>query len=79
MATDFGPGSMTTSGYARIAKEWKRGTPMAAAKTVYEGPATDMAVGAFRDHTKGFERDFAYRALAFYNNELLPASARTAR
>ena len=27
VGTDFGPGSMTTSGYPRIAKEWKRGTP----------------------------------------------------
>ena len=26
--TDFGPGSLTDSGYARIVKEWKRGTPL---------------------------------------------------
>src|SRR6476646_9198514 len=35
--TDFGAGSMTSSGYPRIVKEWTRGTPLAAAKTVYEG------------------------------------------
>ncbi len=70
VSTDFGPGSMTTSGYARIVKEWRRGTPMSAAKTVYEVQPADMAVGAGRDLTKGFERDFAYRALAFYNNEM---------
>src|SRR5581483_7018565 len=34
--TDFGPGSMTTSGYPRIVKLWKRGTPTTAAKAVYE-------------------------------------------
>ena len=70
VATDFGDGSMTTSGYARIVKEWKRGTPMSQAKVVYEGTPTDMAVGAYHDDTPGFERDFVYRALAFYNNEL---------
>ncbi len=40
--TDFGPGSMTTSGYPRIVKLWKRGEPLAAAKTVYEGKSNDV-------------------------------------
>ena len=35
--TDFGPGSMTTSGYPRLVKLWKRGAPMAQAQTVYRG------------------------------------------
>ena len=61
---------MTTSGYPRIAKEWKRGTPLAAAETVYEGQGEDVSVGAFRDHTKGFERDFVYRGVTFYTNEM---------
>ncbi|MFP3787462.1 S9 family peptidase, partial [Burkholderia sp. SIMBA_024] len=30
VATDFGAGSMTQSGYARIAKRWRRGTPLSA-------------------------------------------------
>lgn len=70
VATDFGPGSMTESGYARIVKEWKRGTPIESATVVYEGKPTDMAIGAGHDDTPGYERDFVYRALAFYNNEL---------
>ena len=45
VGTDFGPGSLTTSGYPRIVKQWKRGTPLAAAKTVFEGRPDD--VGAF--------------------------------
>ena len=28
VGTDFGPGSLTKSGYPRIVKEWKRGTPL---------------------------------------------------
>ncbi|HMB58020.1 MAG TPA: prolyl oligopeptidase family serine peptidase [Arenimonas sp.] len=70
VATDFGAGSMTPSGYARIVKQWQRGTPMSAATLVYEAQATDMAAGASRDHTPGFERDFVQRSLAFYNDEL---------
>jgi prolyl oligopeptidase len=70
VGTDFGPGSMTSSGYARIAKEWKRGTPMAQAKVVYEGQDSDISVGAFHDDTPGYERDFVYRGLTFYTNEL---------
>src|SRR3546814_1857040 len=61
---------MTESGYARIVKEWKRGTPLESATLVYEGKPTDMAIGAGHDDTPGYERDFVYRALAFYNNEL---------
>nr|WP_266171906.1 prolyl oligopeptidase family serine peptidase [Dyella subtropica] len=69
VATDFGPGSMTTSSYPRIVKEWKRGTPLSAATTVYEGKPEDMSVAGFRDNTPGFERDFVTRQLAFYDSE----------
>jgi prolyl oligopeptidase len=68
--TDFGPGSMTSSGYPRIAKLWKRGTRLADASTIFEAKADDVAVSAWRDHTKGFERDFVVRRVAFYRNEL---------
>jgi prolyl oligopeptidase len=79
VGTDFGPGSMTTSGYPRVAKSWKRGTPLAEAKLVYEGKPTDMAVSAFHDSTKGFERDFVVRTPSFFTNEtfLLDKSGRT--
>jgi len=39
VGTDFGPGSMTSSGYARVIKLWKRGTPLSSAQTVMEVPA----------------------------------------
>lgn len=70
VGTDFGPGSMTTSGYPRIAKVWKRGTPLTAAETVFEGKTDDVSVFALRDHTKGFERDFVYRGVSFFTSEL---------
>lgn len=68
--TDFGDGTMTTSGYPRVVKRWKRGTPMSAATPVYEGTPQDMYIAAMHDDTPGFERDFVSRTIAFYNNEL---------
>lgn len=69
IGTDFGPGSMTDSSYPRIVKEWTRGTPLSEATTVYEGRASDLSIGAYRDLTPGYERDFVQRALAFYDSE----------
>lgn len=68
--TDFGPGSMTESGYPRIVKRWKRGTPMADAEVIYEGRSDDMYISAFHDDSPGFERNFISRTIAFYNDEL---------
>ncbi len=68
--TDFGEGSLTGSGYPRIVKQWKRGTPLASAATVYEGQPGDMYIAAMHDDTPGYARDFVSRTLAFYNDEL---------
>ena len=38
VGTDFGPGSMTTSGYPRVIKLWRRGTPLASAEKIMEVP-----------------------------------------
>ncbi len=69
VGTDFGPGSMTKSSYPRIAKEWKRGTPLSSATTVYAAKDNDLAAAAYRDHTPGYVRDFVVRTLAFWNSE----------
>lgn len=47
VATDYGDGSMTASGYPRIVKRWKRGTPLAAAETVAEGEPEDVGMNVF--------------------------------
>ena len=70
VGTDFGPGSMTTSGYPRVAKVWRRGTPLAAATTLAEGRPEDVSVSAWRDDTPGFVRDFVTRAPTFFTSEL---------
>ncbi|MEO5962817.1 MAG: S9 family peptidase, partial [Thermomonas sp.] len=68
--TDFGPGSLTSSGYPNIVKQWTRGTAMSSATTVYEGKPGDMYIAASHDDTPGYERDWVSRTLAFYNDEM---------
>ncbi|HEX5871008.1 MAG TPA: prolyl oligopeptidase family serine peptidase [Longimicrobium sp.] len=43
---DFGAGSMTTSGYARTVRLWRRGTPLESATTLLEIPEGDVGVWA---------------------------------
>jgi prolyl oligopeptidase len=69
VGTDFGPGSLTASGYPRITKRWKRGTPLADAVTVFEGQPQDVWAGVSVDRTPGFERVLAVRGLDFYRRE----------
>ncbi|MDI3281958.1 prolyl oligopeptidase family serine peptidase [Polyangium sp. 15x6] len=70
VGTDFGPDSLTDSGYPRIVKEWKRGTKLADAKTLFEGQKTDMVVSGERQFDHGKERDLVYRRPSFFTEEL---------
>ncbi|MBF6464594.1 S9 family peptidase [Nocardia beijingensis] len=70
VGTDFGPGSLTDSGYPRIAKRWRRGTPLSDATTVFEGESGDVAVSAGYDRTPGYERHYVGRATDFFNEEV---------
>ncbi len=70
VGTDFGPGSMTSAGYPRIVKEWKRGTPLAEAKVVFEGQLSDVATGASRMWDHGTAYDFVYRSISAWQTEL---------
>lgn len=47
VATDYGEGSMTASGYPRIVKRWKRGTPLSSAETLAEGAHEDVGMNVF--------------------------------
>jgi prolyl oligopeptidase len=69
VGTDFGPGTLTASGYPRVVKQWRRGTPLSEATLVYEGQPEDVGVGAFHDPTEGFERDFVGRSIEFYRSQ----------
>lgn len=69
VATDFGSGTLTTSGYPRTVRQWRRGTPLSEAELVFEGKPDDVSVSAYHDDTEGFERDFVRRAIDFYHSE----------
>lgn len=69
VGTDFGPDSLTESGYPRVVKRWRRGEPLSEAHTVFEGIASDVSVGVGFDPTPGFERLIASRSVDFFNRE----------
>ncbi|MFO1296586.1 MAG: prolyl oligopeptidase family serine peptidase [Rubrivivax sp.] len=70
VATDFGPGSLTDSGYPRVIKRWRRGQPLAEATTVFEGEKGDVAAWVSVDDTPGFERTTFGRSIDFYNTKM---------
>jgi prolyl oligopeptidase len=69
IGTDFGPGSLTTSGYPRVIKEWRRGTPLAAARTVFEGQSGDVDVNVSVDHDHGHVYQWIRRAPTFFSEQ----------
>ena len=76
IGSDFGPGSLTDSGYPRVIKRWRRGQPLAEAVTVFSAKVKDVAASVSVDRTPGFERTVVSRAINFYSSEdfvLLPA------
>ncbi len=68
IGSDFGPGTLTDSGYPRQIKRWQRGTALADAVLVFEGETKDVSVSVQVDLTPGFERQIFSRALDFYND-----------
>jgi prolyl oligopeptidase len=70
VATDFGSGSLTTSGYPRQVKEWKRGTPLDSARLVYEASVSDVGVDTATIFDKGYPaRDIIRRHKTFFTEE----------
>ena len=70
VATDFGKGSMTTSGYPRVIKRWQRALPLATARTVFEGELHDVLVEVDVDRTPGFQRTVFTRVPKFFTSQL---------
>ena len=70
VATDFGPGSLTDSGYPRTVKRWARGTPLAEAVTVFEGERSDVAASVTVDRTHGFQRTWFTRSVDFFHHKV---------
>ncbi len=70
IGTDTGAGSMTTSGYPRQVREWKRGTKLTDAPVIFEGEATDVSVTGSRTWEGGKPVDFMHRGTSTYTSEL---------
>jgi prolyl oligopeptidase len=70
IGTDFGPGSLTTAGYPRVVKEWKRGTKLADATLVFEGQPADVSVSGARAWDHGKPIDFVFRGITTYTSEM---------
>ena len=70
VGTDFGPGTLTDSGYARIVKLWKRGTPLSAATLLAQGEKSDVSVNA-RSLVDGDRTwPIVTRAVDFYHHKV---------
>ena len=72
VTSDFGAGTMTASGYPRSARLWARGTPLSAARTVFEASESDVGVWAATIETR--ERDYVviwHRLENFFEGRLL--------
>jgi prolyl oligopeptidase len=69
VSTDWGPGSMTESGYAFIVKRLKRGQKLENAVEVYRGTEKDVAVAAFRVDDGTRYHHFINRAPTFFTTE----------
>lgn len=77
VGTDFGADTLTDSGYPRMVKLWRRGTPLAAAEAIFEGAHTDVSVSSSVDRTPGFARAFISRGLDFWNSEVYQLRAQS--
>ena len=67
VGTDFGPDSLTSSGYPRTVRRWERGTPLSDAELVFEGEPTDVSVRASVSTLPGFKHHWFWRSVDFYN------------
>jgi prolyl oligopeptidase len=71
VARDWGPGTMTASGYPFILKRLRRGQPLDEAEEIFRGTADDVSVraGVLRDPDGTMRGVVATRAVDFYTTE----------
>ncbi len=68
VGTDFGKGSLTKSGYPRIVKLWKRGTPLKDAKTIFETDEKSIYAFGGRMFSEEGHFDFVYEGVTFFTH-----------
>ena len=81
VARDWGPGTMTASGYPFVVKLWKRGEPLASAREVYRGNSADVEVDPVVFHDgQGHQAVFFDETLNIFEHKITlwtPAGAHT--
>jgi prolyl oligopeptidase len=73
VAREWGPGTMTKSGYPFVVKEWKRGTPLDSAKEIFRGKESDE-VGSFAytlDDAQGESLTLVTEGVTFFTYKYL--------
>ena len=68
IGNDFGPGSLTSSGYPRIVKRWERGTALEDATIVFEGEESDVSVSVAVSTLPDYPHHSFARGLDFYRS-----------
>jgi prolyl oligopeptidase len=75
LGTDFGPGTLTESGYPRQVRLWTRGTPRARATLLFETKPTSVSATGFRLRADGSDVDLIADSRTFWETDyyqLLP-------
>lgn len=67
VGTDWGEGSLTTSGYAREARLWRRGTGMEDAESLFEADTHDTLLAPFVYHAADAAYPYLVRLYADWN------------
>ena len=71
VSRDWGPGTMTTSGYPFVVKAWHRGQALDEAKEIYRGRSTDERAIALVQHDgDGNQVTFVLRDKNFFETEV---------
>ncbi|HTV77481.1 MAG TPA: prolyl oligopeptidase family serine peptidase [Steroidobacteraceae bacterium] len=72
VATDFGPRSLTESGYPYIVRRWRRGQPLSEASELFRGDPHDVSVAPARlDGDRGESLMVIVRARTFFSADYL--------
>lgn len=69
VASDFGAGTMTKSGYPRQLKVWTRGTPLSSAKLIAEVGDSDLSIDADSFDEPGRKTYVVNQATDFYHQK----------
>ncbi len=71
ISRDFGPGTLTSSGYPMIVKRLKRGQSIDQAETIFTGQPSDVSVsgGTLRDADGVIQATLINRGVSFYEGE----------